>query len=348
MSSEPQVRDPGRSLSVDALCARYGDTEILHDVSLSVAPGEVVSLLGPSGCGKTTLLRCIAGLERPTAGVVSVAGAAISGPSVWTAPERRGIGMVFQDGALFPHLNVIKNVAFGLPKSERSGTRPDEMLELVGLEGLGERMPTQLSGGQQQRVALARALAPAPTVLLLDEPFSGLDVALRVTLRVEVRSLLREIGVTAVFVTHDQDEAFVMGDRVAVLRAGILEQHGTPSELYLTPASPWVGKFVGDANVISGNAGASYAETGIGRVPIVSSLTGPVDVLVRPENLTVSAGGDAVVETIEYYGHDTRYGIRVGDTNVAVRVTGEPVHESGAKVSIGHDGIVAMAWPHPS
>lgn len=333
---------------MDGLRAAYGSTTVLRGVTLDVGPGEVVSLLGPSGCGKTTLLRCIAGLERPTDGVVSVAGDVVSGNGRWVAPEKRGIGMVFQDGALFPHLDVRRNVAFGLAKPARNGPRVDQMLELVGLDGLGDRMPSQLSGGQQQRVALARALAPAPAVLLLDEPFSSLDVALRLSLRVEVRSLLREVGVTAVFVTHDQDEAFVMGDRVAVLREGEMEQLGTPSELYLTPASPWVGKFVGDANLLDGHGIGGTADTVIGSVPLAAPVDGAVQVLIRPENLSVAVGGPGTVQTIEYYGHDTRYGIDVDGTEVAVRETGEPRHRPGAPVSIGHLGTPAMAWPLPA
>ena len=345
--SKPQHR--GRSVAVSHLSASYGTTPVLHNIDLGVEPGEVVSLLGPSGCGKTTLLRCIAGLERQTSGTVCVDGSEMSSPSTWTPPERRGIGMVFQDGALFPHLDVRRNIAFGLPKADRTGSRPDEMLELVGLAGLGDRMPSQLSGGQQQRVALARALAPEPSVLLLDEPFSSLDVALRVSLRVEVRRLLAGLGVTAVFVTHDQDEAFVMGDRVAVLRSGVLEQLGTPSELYLTPSTPWVGRFVGDANVVSGVASNGVAITALGPIEVTGTASGAVDVLVRPESLTIEAGGTGVVESVEYYGHDTRYAVRLGDVEIAVRETGEPRHAPASIVTVAHAGGAAMAWPaHPA
>ncbi len=335
----------GRDVEVRKLCASYGDTPVLRDIDLRIAQGEVLSLLGPSGCGKTTLLRCIAGLERPTSGTVSIDGTIMSGPSAWIPPQRRGIGMVFQDGALFPHLDVRRNIAFGLPKGERSGTRPDEMLDLVGLDGLGDRMPAQLSGGQQQRVALARALAPEPTVLLLDEPFSSLDVALRVSLRVEVRRLLSSIGVTAVFVTHDQDEALVMGDRVGVMRSGALEQVGTAAQLYLTPSSPWVGRFVGDANIISAVAAHGVAETMLGPIGVAGAGDGPVEVLVRPESLTISAGGHGEVTSVEYYGHETRYAVKCGDIEISVRETGEPVHALLAPVTVTHAGGPAMAWP---
>ena len=344
-SAVPSTQLTRQSVDIDGVHAAYGNTTVLRGITLSIEPGEVISLLGPSGCGKTTLLRCIAGLHRPTEGAVTVGDRLMSGAGAWVAPEKRGIGMVFQDGALFPHLDVRRNVGFGLPKGQRDGARVDQMLELVGLDGLGDRMPSQLSGGQQQRVALARALAPAPGVLLLDEPFSSLDVALRLSLRVEVRSLLRDVGVTAVFVTHDQDEAFVMGDRVAVLREGVMEQLGTPSELYLTPASPWVGTFVGDANLLTGSASGATVHTGIGDLPLASPVDGDVQVLIRPENLSVTAGGPGVIQTIEYYGHDTRYGIAIGDVEVAVRETGEPRHGPGASVSVGHLGAPAMAWP---
>ena len=211
----------------------------MQNLTLQVEPGESVALLGPSGCGKTTLLRLIAGLERPLAGTIQLGDRFVSGPpgrgGTWVAPEARRVGMVFQDWALFPHLTVGRNVGYGLERSTRTPGRIAEALDLVGLSGFAERMPSTLSGGQQQRVALARALAPRPGVLLLDEPFSNLDSSLREDVRSEVRRLLIELGITAVFVTHDQDEAFVVGDRVGVLREGRLAQVDTPDGLYRRP-----------------------------------------------------------------------------------------------------------------
>ena len=223
-------------LRVDNLSVAYGGPPVLTDLSLEIAPGELVALLGPSGCGKTTLLRSIAGLERPTHGTISVGGRVVTDNENFVPPERRRIGMVFQDGALFPHLDVQRNVAYGLPRDQRRNGRVDEALAMVGLADVADRMPGTLSGGQQQRVALARALAPRPGVLLLDEPFSNLDATLRLQVRAEMHRLLVDLGITTIFVTHDQEEAFVLGDRVAVLHDGHLVQVGTPDDLYRRPA----------------------------------------------------------------------------------------------------------------
>ncbi|MCB0992831.1 MAG: ABC transporter ATP-binding protein [Acidimicrobiales bacterium] len=342
-------------VSVENLSAAYGANQVLHSLSLSVAAGETIALLGPSGCGKTTLLRCIAGLERPTAGQVTIGQKVVASPTVWVAPERRGIGMVFQNGALFPHLDVESNIAFGLARNKARSGRVSEMLDLVGLGGLGARMPSELSGGQQQRVALARALAPSPRLLLLDEPFSSLDVALRVMLRTEVRSVLSDVGVTALFVTHDQDEAFVMGDRVAVLRDGNLEQIGTPSELYATPANPWVAGFVGEANLIQASAAdadGTLVDTALGRLRVVGAPAGPLTVLARPEQLAlrpISPSGEAtsggVVTAIEYYGHSTRYSVKLADTTlITVRAEGEPDFAIADRVIVETKATVHPAW----
>src|SRR5919108_626478 len=225
------------ALAVDGLVKAFDGAPVLDGVRLAVPSGKVVALLGPSGCGKTTLLRCIAGLERPDAGEVRLAGRLLCGPGAHVPPERRRIGMVFQDGALFPHLSVAGNVAYGLRREERRNGRVEEALALVDLAGLGERAPASLSGGQQQRVALARALVTHPTALLLDEPFSNLDTLLRVQIRAEVQRLLADLGVTAVFVTHDQQEAFVVGDEVAVMLGGRVAQQAAPAELYAAAAT---------------------------------------------------------------------------------------------------------------
>ena len=244
------------TLAVEGLDKAFGATRVLDQAGLLAAAGRVVALLGPSGCGKTTLLRCIAGLERPDAGRVRLDGRDLSAPGAFVAPERRRIGMVFQDGALFPHLTVAGNVGYGLSREERRGNRVSEALELVDLAGFGDRLPASLSGGQAQRVALARALVTRPSVLLLDEPFSNLDTILRVQIRAEVQRLLADLGVTAVFVTHDQEEAFVVGDEVAVMLAGRVVQQAAPAELYRAPASRAVAGFLGDANLLPGVATA--------------------------------------------------------------------------------------------
>jgi iron(III) transport system ATP-binding protein len=219
------------SLRTSGIERTFGAEEVLRGIDLVAASGEVVALLGESGSGKTTLLRCIAGLDRPDAGTVEVGRRCVVGPGLDVPTERRGIGMVFQDGALFPHLDVGTNVGYGLPRGERRGPRVGEMLELVGLAGAERRMPDTLSGGQRQRVALARALAPRPGLLLLDEPFSNLDASLRARLRAEVRSLLVDLGITSLFVTHDQEEAFLLGDSLAVIRDGRIAQQASPRDV---------------------------------------------------------------------------------------------------------------------
>jgi iron(III) transport system ATP-binding protein len=331
-----------------------GHGEVLRGVALEVEPGTVVALLGPSGCGKTTLLRTIAGLERPEGGVVRIAGTTVSSTDVHVAPERRRVGMVFQDWALFPHMSVRGNVAYGLPRAERRGPRAAEALELVGLAGLDDRAPGTLSGGQQQRVALARAIAPRPAVLLLDEPLSNLDTTLRVQVRTELHQLLAGLGISTVFVTHDQDEAFVLGDAVAVMQAGRIVQQAAPAELYDRPATPWVATFVGDANLVDGRAGDGTAITPLGEVPVRSAVDRPVHglvhVLLRPEELRVDAANGresaATVELIEYFGHDTVYLVRADSgMQLRVRVGSAPRFRRGDRVSVTYAGAPALAYP---
>ena len=229
---------PCSMIRLDGVTKRFGDVVAVDAASICVERGEVVALLGPSGCGKTTLLRLVAGFERPDAGTVEIDERPVSGPGCWVAPERRRVGMVFQDYALFPHLTVSENVGFGLPRRERPRRVP-ELLEIVGLEHLGCRYPHELSGGQQQRVALARALAPAPELVLLDEPWSNVDPFLRESLRSEVVEIVRPLGVTVVLVTHDREEAFSLADRIALMRDGRIVQEGTSEELYFAPVSRW-------------------------------------------------------------------------------------------------------------
>jgi iron(III) transport system ATP-binding protein len=339
-------------ISIDSVEKRFAAVEVLRSVSLDVTAHETVALLGPSGCGKTTLLRSIAGLERIDRGQISVDDVVMSGPGVHLRAEHRHIGMVFQDWALFPHLTVAENVAYGLPKSERHGSRVAEALALVDLQQLGDRSPSMLSGGQQQRVALARALAPRPQAILLDEPFSNLDTTLRVQVRSEVHHLLAELGVTTVFVTHDQDEAFVLGSRVAVMHDGAVEQFADPTTIYDAPATRWVAEFVGEANLISASASGDRADSVLGTLPLRSPVHGSVEVLLRPEQLTIAAGDDltadgapGVIELVEFYGHDHVSVIRLDDgTLLRSRRPGTPVVSRGQRVRVGSTGVAAVAF----
>ena len=336
-------------VSVDGVTVAYGPNTAVDDVTLDVEPGSIVALLGPSGCGKTSLLRAVAGLERPTTGRVTIGSTVVSSVAErrWVKPERRHVGMVFQDGALFPHLSVADNVAFGLGSRRRSDARVEELLSLVDLEGFGDRLPDTLSGGQQQRVALARSLAPNPSVLLLDEPFSALDAGLRGQVRAEVARILKEVGVTSIFVTHDQDEAFVLGDRVAVMSHGRIEQVGTPDDLYRTPVSEWVATFVGEANLLTGAAHRSSVGTVIGPVPIAVGHGEGDDltVLVRPEQVQLRAGSGAIVEAVEYYGHDVRYELRLADgSSLAARSLPDVLRDVGDEVDVSYAGGPTTAW----
>jgi iron(III) transport system ATP-binding protein len=338
----------GSSLAVADVAKRFGATDVLCGVSLEVQPGRVCALLGPSGSGKTTLLRAIAGLERPDRGRVIVGQRVLSDANgTWVPPEQRRVGMVFQDWALFPQMTVAANVGFGLSRAERRTTRVGEVLDMVGLAAFADRHPGTLSGGQQQRVALARALAPRPEVLLLDEPFSNLDTTLRVRVRTEVHRLLAETEVTALFVTHDQEEAFVLGDVVAVVNDGVIEQVGSPADLYRRPASPWVASFVGDANLLPGKATGTEADTVVGTVPLDAPLDGSVDVLVRPEHVRIVAGGPSVVTLVEYYGHDS---VILVDTPAGEQVRARTMFttlQRGDEVTVSYAGPPTAAYAAP-
>ena len=286
-------------------------------VSLRVAAGEILALLGPSGCGKTTTLRLIAGLETPDSGTVVLRGQVVAGPGRFAPPEERGIGIVFQDYALFPHLTVAENAAFGLPGLSRRARRArlDEVLDLVGLSGFGERYPHELSGGQQQRVALARALAPAPALMLLDEPFSNLDADLRAQMRDEVERILRTTGTTAIFVTHDQDEALALADRVGVLHAGRMEQVAPPEEIYHRPATRFVAAFVGDADFLPGDVTSEgvLTEVGVLANPDQRPPGDRVDVMIRPDDVSFvpQRDGPGMITRRYFRGSQTVYCIRL-------------------------------------
>jgi len=276
---------------------RFGAVRAVDGVSLSVPRGRITALLGPSGCGKTTLLRLIAGFEAPDAGAIELDGRPVAGTDVYVPPEVRRVGMVFQDYALFPHLTVRANIAFGLPRKARTAERLESLLGLVGLSAHGDRYPHELSGGEQQRVALARTLAPNPRVVLLDEPFSNLDASLRREVRGEVKSILKKLGSTVVLVTHDQEEAFELGDRVAVLDRGRLAQAGSPFEVYEQPRTPFVARFLGKADFLPARLTPDGLETELGRLPRPEAVPSgnTLHLMVRPEHLELSAepGPDA-------------------------------------------------------
>ena len=287
MAPMTEVTEPDLALRTLALTKRFGEVVAVDDVDMEVRRGEFLGVLGPSGCGKTTLLRLVAGFERPDGGGIEIDGQAVSGPRRNVAPEHRRIGMVFQESALFPHLDVEGNIGFGLARTGR-GARVAELVALVGLAGLQRRMPHELSGGQQQRVAVARALAPDPAIILLDEPFSSLDATLRTQLRGEVRDILRTAGATTLFVTHDQSEALEISDRVAVMRAGRIEQLSTPDELYLRPVNRFVAGFVGEANLLAGEVRHGEVQTLVGRFRAAGDSLADgarAEVLLRPEQL---------------------------------------------------------------
>lgn len=294
-------------------------TAAVNEVSLDVHKGEILTLLGPSGCGKTTLLRLIAGFERPDAGSLWVGGKMVAGSGVWTAPENRGVGMVFQDYALFPHLTVAKNVGFGLRKlpAEEKQTRIAGALEMVGLPHLGDRYPFQLSGGQQQRVAVARALAGRPDVILLDEPLSNLDADLRKHMRTELKQILDAAGATAILVTHDQEDCFALADNVAVLRDGTVEQLGQAEVIYHEPATRFVANFLGTADYIPGKLRAGKIETAVAVFDAYDDMApeNEVEVLIRPDDVTLAPGpgGRAVVRARQFKGAEILYTFTIDD-----------------------------------
>ncbi len=332
-------------IRLDAVTKHFGQVAAVDETSFCVERGELVALLGPSGCGKTTLLRLIAGFERPDAGTVEVAGRQVAGRGGWIPPEKRRVGMVFQDYALFPHLTVAENVGFGLPRGARTGRVP-ELLAIVGLDALGARYPHQLSGGQQQRVALARALAPAPELVLLDEPWSNVDPSLRESLRAEVTEIIRPLGVTVVLVTHDREEAFSVADRIALMRDGKVVQEGTSEELYFSPVSRWAAEFVGAANVLTGPVVSGLVETSVGAFPANgASAHEAAQVLLRPEllQLELDPAGAAEVVGREFRGHDVFYRVLLDGIELVSHRPSTEFVPLGSRVSIRvHDGRVPV------
>ena len=294
------------ALRCEGLVKHFGGVRVVDGLDLTAERGEIVALLGPSGCDKTTTLRLIAGFEEQEAGTIEIAGRQVAGAGRFEAPERRRVGMVFQDYALFPHLGVARNVAFGLPRGSDRDRRVSAALAIVGLDHLADRMPHELSGGQQQRVALARALAPEPAIILLDEPFSNLDAELRASVRADVRRILAAAGATAVLVTHDQEEALSLADRVAVMWDGAIVQSATPEELYHRPVDRAVAAFVGDAQFLPGDGRGRRVRCDLGDLPTHGTADGAVDVMLRPEalRLALDQTGNGTVLAREFYGHD--------------------------------------------
>ncbi|MDE2837465.1 MAG: ABC transporter ATP-binding protein [Chloroflexota bacterium] len=351
---ETFVYGEGPAVRVRGLAKSFNGTTALREATFDAERGSMVALLGPSGGGKTTTLRLMAGFETPDAGSVTIDGRTVVGPREFVPPERRRVGMVFQDYALFPHLTVRKNVAFGVPRGPGRERAVQQALELVGMTAEAERMPDQLSGGQQQRVALARALAPKPSVVLLDEPFSNLDANLRRHVRAHIRQILRDAETTAVFVTHDQDEAFSIADKLCVMLDNRLEQAGSPSEVYLYPASLGVARFMGVANILPGECSGGYVRCELGVLPVGNPYPpkGLVIVCVRPETVRLHPESDpsveATVTSVEFHGTSKAVNLRLRSGRPVRCVMGVHIPaEVGETVKVGVNSFVA-AFPPPS
>ena len=356
------------AVALDRIAKKFGQFVALRDVSLSIAAGEFVCFLGPSGCGKTTLLRIIAGLERQNAGQVLIAGRDVSG----LPPSQRNYGIVFQSYALFPNLTVARNVAYGLETRRKPREdierRVDELLALVGLAAHKAKYPAQLSGGEQQRIALARALAPSPALLLLDEPLSALDARVRQSLRHEIRALQRRLGVTTIMVTHDQEEALAMADRIVVMNHGVVEQVGTPMEVYTRPRSPFVARFVGQMNFLEATAGERAGWARLGAVEMRHGTAEPLaagtrlTLAIRPEEIRVGSGARESpnrlvtrVRGVQFLGAFSRLSLTLGEEfetvlecDVAATALAELDAAEGAELALALDpGALRLFPAHP-
>ena len=363
MTHTPDLTTPAVGIQIEGINLSYGDNHVLKNVDLDIRPGELFAFLGPSGCGKTTLLRLIAGFNTADSGRVLTGGNDISGLPPW----KRDVGMVFQSYALWPHMSVARNVAFGL--EERRVPRADiarrvkAALDLVGLAALAERKPSQLSGGQQQRVALARTIAIEPKVLLLDEPLSNLDAKLRVQVRRELRDLQQRLGLTTIFVTHDQEEANAISDRIAVMNDGVVQQVGTPKELYEQPTNLFVANFLGTANIAEGritgeDAARVFESNGGLRVPVPAGASVPAGarMMFRPQDVAILRNGESpspqavtasgTIAQREFLGAHVRYGVNTGEAAIWIDApfrSGDPLHEPGSAVRIAISAA-AVRW----
>jgi iron(III) transport system ATP-binding protein len=348
---------PAAVLEIDDLAVLYDETVAVRGAQLVVRAGELLALVGPSGCGKTTLLRAIAGFEVPRHGTITIGGVLAAGDGAWVPPERRCVGMVFQEGALFPHLSVRENVAFGVKDRAERARSAERALALVGLGALAERYPAELSGGEQQRVALARALAPAPRLILLDEPFANLDAGLRQRVRDEVRAILRAAGATAVLVTHDQEEALSFADRIAVMSGGEILQVGTPREIYERPRTLEVALFFGRGELIDCEVAAGVASTPFG-VARCAGADGAGVLYVRAEDLEVEDatwddGGrpESVGRIVDrrFFGHDSLDSIELADgRSIQVRQLAPARGELGELVAVALKDKLYRVFERPS
>lgn len=331
------------SLKIDGLTVTYANRPVLNELSLQVESGAFAAVLGPSGCGKTTLLRAIAGFIAPFSGTIRFGDQLVSVSSIVVPPERRKVGYVAQEGALFPHLTVSENIAFGITDQKLKTDRVAELLDLIGMGKFAKRMPSELSGGQQTRVALARALAPEPKVMLLDEPFSALDAALRDELRAEVSELLKNRKTTTLMVTHDREEALVTADLVALMRRGQIVQTGSPAEVYEAPVSPEVAISTGDVLLLDSTKDEAGKINSVLTPATMGAEVVPGKLVIRPEEIRILPAGSGVAATVvdlDYYGHDAVVHLDAAGARINVRISGDLKVKVGDQVGLSHQGPI--------